>query len=477
MFGVLKAKLLLCIVKKCYFCSQYQYTVKEYQDLANQPTEFYYDPNGNLIADLDRNIVSIRYNVLNLPDTIQFSNGNQISNRYTADGIKRMSTYITSVFDVAIPLGSVCQWYRYSRQVYQSNGTIYCGNAEYEIIPTGGASLQRIDFGNGYIRNNTYYYTITDYLGNISSVWNGTSNVVEQQTTYYPSGLPHRTSTNANLQRYKYNGKELITNHGYDQYDYHARGYYPAIMRFTSVDPLAEKYTSISPYAYCANNPIMFIDPDGRDPIYAKNFWGKVKTIGDDGQNSTGSYLVRGSVARDVKAATKVGEFYTGSLAESKNVMHVPTGQKLEGVKQSFTDTQLSQKENGGHSNIGDATVTRWDEGPAAVAFTDKYGNQGAQAKLQMFVVNGQNTMPADASNVEMWWHTHPNTTVNGVSLGSSNPSDDDYSGQKAMTNRNYKGNTFVIGVRSETVTFFNKDRALHTVKWSDFLRMGGQEK
>lgn len=216
------------------------------------------------MADLDRNIVSIRYNVLNLPDTIQFSNGNQISNRYTADGIKRMSTYITSVFDVAIPLGSVCQWYRYSRQVYQSNGTIYCGNAEYEIITTGGASLQRIDFGNGYIRNNTYYYTITDYLGNISSVWNGTSNVVEQQTTYYPSGLPHRTSTNANLQRYKYNGKELITNHGYDQYDYHARGYYPAIMRFTSVDPLAEKYYGISPYVYCANNPIIYIDPDGR---------------------------------------------------------------------------------------------------------------------------------------------------------------------------------------------------------------------
>lgn len=181
-------------------------------------------------------------------------------------------------------------------------------------------------------------------------------------------------------------------------------------------------------------------------------------------------------MARDVKAATKAGNFYTGDLSEGKNVMHVPTGQKLEGVKQSFTDTQLSQKENGGHPNIGDETVTRWDEGSTAVAFTDKDGNQGAKASLQMFVVNGQNTMPNDAYNIEMWFHIHPKTTVNGISLGGSNPSDADYRGQKTMTNRGYKGNTFVIGVRNGKVTFFNKDRALQTVKWFDFLRMGGQE-
>ncbi len=226
----------------------------------------------------------------------------------------------------------------------------------------------------------------------------------------------------------------------------------------------------------CGGNPVIFVDPDGRDPIYAKNFWGKVKLIGDDGKNSTGSYLVRGSVAREVKAATKAGEFYTGDLSENKKVIHIPTGKKLEGVKQSYEDTKISQKENGGHSNIGDTNVIRWDEGPAAITFTDKDGDQGAKASLQMFVVNGKNTMPADASNVEMWWHTHPDTTVNGISLGSSTPSDADYSGQKTMTNRGYKGNTFVIGVRSSTVTFFNKDGALTTVKWADFLRMGGQK-
>lgn len=93
-----------------------------------------------------------------------------------------------------------------------------------------------------------------------------------------------------------------------------------------------------------------------------------------------------------------------------------------------------------------------------------------------MLVVDGENRMPADASNVEMWWHTHPKTTVNGIPLGDSTPSDADYRGQKAMTSRGYKGNTFVIGVRSGTVTFFNKDGILASVKWTDFLRMGGRK-
>jgi hypothetical protein len=53
--------------------------------------------------------------------------------------------------------------------------------------------------------------------------------------------------------------------HGYDTYDYGARGYYAAMARFTSVDPLCEKYYSISPYAYCAGNPIRFIDPNGEE--------------------------------------------------------------------------------------------------------------------------------------------------------------------------------------------------------------------
>ncbi len=55
--------------------------------------------------------------------------------------------------------------------------------------------------------------------------------------------------------------------HGLDEYDSEARWYYPAIMRTTTIDPLAEKYYSISPYAWCGNNPIIAIDPTGEDVV------------------------------------------------------------------------------------------------------------------------------------------------------------------------------------------------------------------
>ncbi len=53
---------------------------------------------------------------------------------------------------------------------------------------------------------------------------------------------------------------------------YGARYYNPKWSSFISVDPLAEKYPSISGYAYCANNPINCVDPDGRDIIYLNNY-------------------------------------------------------------------------------------------------------------------------------------------------------------------------------------------------------------
>ena len=71
------------------------YSIKEYQNMANLATEFYYDANGNMITDLDREIVTIKYNLLNLPELIQFKNGCQIKNTYSADGQKLSSRYVT----------------------------------------------------------------------------------------------------------------------------------------------------------------------------------------------------------------------------------------------------------------------------------------------------------------------------------------------------------------------------------------------
>lgn len=52
-----------------------------------------------------------------------------------------------------------------------------------------------------------------------------------------------------------------------DLYDSHARFYDSMIGRTTSQDPLAEKYYHLSPYLWCAANPIKFIDKNGKQPV------------------------------------------------------------------------------------------------------------------------------------------------------------------------------------------------------------------
>ena len=107
-----------------------------------------------------------------------------------------------------------------------------------------------------------------DHLGNVREVVSEKGEV-KQVNAYYPFGTPiYALGTNESQQRYKYNGKEFDELHGLNTYDYGARQYAPLLPLWDRVDPLAEKYYGVSPYAYCANNPVTFVDPDGRNPIY-----------------------------------------------------------------------------------------------------------------------------------------------------------------------------------------------------------------
>ena len=118
-----------------------------------------------------------------------------------------------------------------------------------------------------------YYYTESftyDLQGNIKTLerWvysldGPVSEGLLQRTQYYPSGLPWNLCTETNFYPYRYNGKEFVEMHGLDEYDSQARWYYPAIMRTTTMDPLCEEYPDISPYAWCGNNPVKYVDPDG----------------------------------------------------------------------------------------------------------------------------------------------------------------------------------------------------------------------
>ena len=141
--------------------------------------------------------------------------------------------------------------------------TEFCGPFIFEY-----SVLDKFLFDGGYCTfkdgEASFHYYLQDHLGNNRAVIceDGT---IEQTTEYYPfGGIYGDVSTNPGLQLYKYNGKEFDHIEGLDLYDYGARMYDPALVVWNGVDPLAEKYCDISPYAYCVNNPVNAIDPDGK---------------------------------------------------------------------------------------------------------------------------------------------------------------------------------------------------------------------
>ena len=262
------------------------YGLKDYQNKSNTQDEFAYDANGNMIKDLDRDIYTIRYNLLNLPDTIQFKNGHQIINKYDASGKKLSTRYYTVLVTAQVPLVSTLTpgktiKLQYDMDIIDETGTFYVDNFEYGFngCDPGWYWVERIYNPEGYFKDRGdfgdkgFNYFRRDHLGNNREVWHplySFNNIsfaekTIQRTQYYPSGLLWAESTGAIVQNKKYNGKEWIEMHGLDEYDSQARMYYPAIMRTTTLDPLAEKYYSISPYAWCGNNPVNRIDPDGMD--------------------------------------------------------------------------------------------------------------------------------------------------------------------------------------------------------------------
>ena len=64
-------------------------------------------------------------------------------------------------------------------------------------------------------------------------------------------------------ERFKFTGKERDEESGYDFFG--ARYYTSAASIWLSPDPLSDKYPQISSYAYCAWNPLKYVDPDGRE--------------------------------------------------------------------------------------------------------------------------------------------------------------------------------------------------------------------
>ena len=212
----------------------------EFKDGADRETEYTYDENGNLTQDLNRNIEDIQYNFLNLPQRIEFGDGSTTEYLYDADGRKL-------------------------RTVHRADGktttTDYAGNLIYE-----NGNPVRLLTGYGYVSlpDGMYHYYLQDHQGN-NRVVADRNGKVEEVNHYYPFGGTF--ANNGNVQPYKYNGKELDTRKGLNWYDYGARHYDPTIGRWHVQDPMAENLNPWSPYIYCLNNPIAYVDKNGEIPF------------------------------------------------------------------------------------------------------------------------------------------------------------------------------------------------------------------
>lgn len=279
-------------------------------DGANVPNEYTYDANGNLTKDLNKNIASISYNSLNLPSVVAFADGNTVSYGYDAAGSKLSVAYTVG--------GSTVK-------------TEYAGNKVY-----GNGTLSMILTEEGYITLSgatpAYHYYLKDHQGN-NRVVIDQAGTVEQVNHYYPFGGLFGEGLQTSNQPYRYNGKELDRQLNLDLYDYGARHYDATLGRWLTVDPMAEKYYSILPYVYVANNPVRFIDPDGREVRVAKEYQEQFR---NDLQNVFGdrtnmlSFNDNGTLQFDGKAK----DFTKGMTKNQKEA--------FKGLNKAMSDKQVT---------------------------------------------------------------------------------------------------------------------------------------
>ena len=208
---------------------------------------FTYDPNGDLMSDVRSGISLVAYNELNLPQSVTFTGG-EADYLYLSDGTKL----------AALKDGS---------------GLIYCGSMVFSCSFSGtapavdfestGFSAGRMVKKDGAVQPE---YHVNDYLCSVRVVTDARGEVLERNDY---SGFGKRLASSAvtpaagSANRYRFSGKEEQGFAGVPWQDFGARMYDPDLARWTTPDPLADKYPGISPYVYCNDNPVNIVDTDG----------------------------------------------------------------------------------------------------------------------------------------------------------------------------------------------------------------------
>ena len=274
-----------------------------------------YDQCGRITADRTRRIASILYNDRHLPIRFTMDNGNTLSLSYNADGVKERETetsyYVTTVTRVENGDTVVREQKRARSTLREYYGDVLRVGGRTRRLEWSGGFFSKDDNGrwhsHRYVRNS---------LGSIVAVTDS-AGTVEQAVCYYASGLPvYKAPNNIPATRRMHVDKEFEQFESIDWYDNEARFYDPLLVRFTTPDPLALSYPSVSPYAYCANNPVNVIDTNGND----------YKLVYDEGNRTI-----------TVSAQYYTTESYADGLSKALNFWNGQSGKfKIEGYIINF---------------------------------------------------------------------------------------------------------------------------------------------
>jgi RHS repeat-associated protein len=213
-------------------------------DNLGEVQEFTYDANGNMTSGPDLNnpanpaTKTIAYNMDNMPVTISHSVHGTTSLFYDGNG----------------------------RRIRKTSGgkTSYYFEAHFEII--NGQAIKYIFAGSqrvAMIGSNGTFYFHKDHLGSSTVVTHGTTGEVEQEADYLPFG-GQRSSLAITMTNYGFTDQEKDPETGL--YNYNARLYDPTIAVFVTADtivPNPMSSQSLNRYGYCANNPLVYMDPSG----------------------------------------------------------------------------------------------------------------------------------------------------------------------------------------------------------------------
>lgn len=230
-----------------------------------------YDLNGNMINHIDKGLDNISYNYLNLPSKVTFqqqglSFSRDIVFSYRADGVKLKKAYS----------------YLHPRSgVVLTEDTDYLD--EFQYFGQGNFnSLQFFPTSEGYYdyQKKRYVYNYSDIWGNIRLGYYNSNNsaTIDKETNYYPFGLEYQgyNGTFTQLQNYTYGfqGQERQKETGWGSFKW--RNNIPELGRFFNIDPLAEKYSYNSPFAFQENKiglgreleglEMTSFDMDSKDP-------------------------------------------------------------------------------------------------------------------------------------------------------------------------------------------------------------------